>query len=299
MTGIFFKDGQHVVKGQKLYEIDQQQYRAQYEQSIANLNVAKANEARAQQDADRYAELAKNDAIAKQTLDHAVADLQSAKMSVEAAEANVKSVETSLKYSLIFAPLTGTIGISQVKYGASVTPGQTLLNTVSTDDPMAVDFAVDQSQITRFSLLMNRKTSPHDSTFTLKLPGEYSYPQPGQIYLIDRSVDPQTGTIKVRLVFHNINQLLKAGITCNVRVQNDVGQKSMVIPYKSIVEQLGEYFVFTIRNNQAIQRKVILGTKINGNVVVRSGIQIGDSVITEGVQKLRDSIRVSVGPPKK
>ena len=188
VTGIFFQDGQHIAKGQKLYEIDQQQYQAAYQQSIANLNVAKANEAKAQQDAERYSELAKQDAIATQILDHAIADLQAAKMQVEAAQSNVSNVQTNLKYSIIYAPFSGTIGISQVKPGTSVSPGQTLLNTISTDNPMAVDFAVDQSLIARFSLLLQKNTGGQDSTFSLVLPGQYNYTQPGHLILLDRSV---------------------------------------------------------------------------------------------------------------
>ncbi|HLK30649.1 MAG TPA: efflux RND transporter periplasmic adaptor subunit, partial [Puia sp.] len=244
-------------------------------------------------------ELSQKDAIAKQTLDHAVADLQSAKMSVEAAKANVNSVQTNLKYSVIYAPLTGTIGISQVKLGAAVSPGQTLLNSVSTDEPMAVDFAVDQSQISRFAQLLNKKENPKDSTFTLILPGQSTYNLSGHLSLLDRAVDPLTGTIKARLIFSNPKQILRAGITCNVRVQNNTGEKKLLIPYKSVVEQLGEYFVFVVSDNKALQHKVTLGNRINDKIVVRSGIQAGDNVVTEGVQKLRDSAAVQVGPPKK
>lgn len=295
ITAIFFKDGQHVTKGQKLYEIDQQPYQAAYQQSIANLNVAKANQAKAQQDADRYTELAKQDAIAKQTLDHAIADLQSAKMQVEAAKSNVSSVQTNLKYSIIYAPFSGTIGISQVKPGASVTPGQTLLNSISTDNPMAVDFAVDQSQIARFTQLLQNKNNSKDSTFTLILPGSFSYPYPGRLILLDRSVDPLTGTIKVRVVFPDTKQMLRAGITCNIRVRNNAGQKSLLIPYKAVVEQLGEYFAFVVKDNKAIEQKINLGTKINDQVIVTHGLESGDIIVTEGVQKLRDSSEVKVG----
>src|SRR5690349_517425 len=141
ITGIYFKDGQRVSKGMRLYSIDQQQYRASVDQQVANLNVAKANLAKVQQDADRYADLAKKDAIARQTLEHAQADLQASKMQVAAAEAAVRNVNSTLRYSTITSPLTGTIGISQVKLGAAVAPGQTILNTVSSDNPLAVDFA--------------------------------------------------------------------------------------------------------------------------------------------------------------
>ena len=297
ITGIFFKDGQFVKKGMKLYEIDQQQYKAAYEQAIANVHVAEANESKAQQDADRYAELAKQDAIAKQTLDHAVADLESSKKQVEAAKANVSSVETNLKYSIISAPFDGTIGISNVKIGTGVYP-QTLLNTISSDNPMAVDVAVDQVEIPKFTDYLEKGNKVKDSIFTLTLPDGSVYENPGNLVLLDRSVDPQTGTIKARLVFPNPKKLLKPGITTNVRVKHNANENSLLIPYKAVVEQLGEYFVYTANNDRAKQHRVSLGTKINGSVVVRSGLNAGDSVITEGVQKLRDSVAIQVGAPK-
>src|SRR5450432_3589803 len=143
IINIFFKDGQHVSKGVRLYEIDQQQVKAAYDQAIANLNVSKANLSKSQQDADRYTELDRKDAIDRQILDHALADLESSKRQVDAAQANVTDVQTNLKYSVISAPFEGTIGISQVKVGTAVYP-QTLLNSISSDDPMAVDIAIDQ-----------------------------------------------------------------------------------------------------------------------------------------------------------
>ncbi|MBS1932396.1 MAG: efflux RND transporter periplasmic adaptor subunit [Bacteroidetes bacterium] len=297
IINIFFKDGQHVKKGQKLYEIDQQQYKGAYEQAVANLNVAKANLAKSQQDADRYEELAKQDAIAKQTLDHQLADLESAKRQVDAAQANVSTVQTNLKYSIIYAPFDGTIGISQVKVGTSVYQ-QTLLNTVSSDDPIAVDIAISQDEIPHFITYLDKGTNLKDSIFTVVLPDGSVYPYPGNLSLLDRAVDPQTGTIKARLVFPNAKNYLKAGITTNVRVKHNAGESSLLIPYKSVVEQLGEYFVFVVKDNRATQHKVSLGTRINDKIIVRSGVEQGDSIVTEGVQKLRDSSIVRVGAPK-
>ncbi|HTI09703.1 MAG TPA: efflux RND transporter periplasmic adaptor subunit [Puia sp.] len=296
IINISFQDGQYVHKGQRLYEIDQQQYKAAYDQAQANVAVSQANLAKAQQDADRYTDLAKQDAIAKQTLDHQLADLESAKRQLEAAKANVASVQTNLKYSVISAPFDGTIGISQVKVGTSVYP-QTLLNTVSTEDPMAVDIAVDQVEIPFFASYLEKKN--RDSTFSVILPDGSIYPYPGHLVLLDRAVDPQTGTIKARLVFSNPKKILKAGITTNIRVKHGSGDASLLIPYKSVVEQLGEYFVYVVNGGHALQRKVTLGTRITDKIVVKAGVQQGDSVVTDGVQKLRDSIAVHVGPPAK
>jgi RND family efflux transporter MFP subunit len=295
ITGLYFKDGQHVVQGQKLYDIDKQQYQASLDQAIANLNVTKANLARAQQDADRYAGLLKQDAVARQVYDHAMADLETAKMQMEAANSSVRNSQTTVKYATIYAPFTGTIGISQVKIGVLVTANQTLLNTISSDDPMAVDIAVDQKEISRFVQLQNNLSAKNDSVFVLQLPGNFTYPQTGKVSLIDRAVDPQTGTIKTRLVFSNPQSMLKPGMNVNVRIKNNAADSSMVlIPFKAVIEQMGEYFVFTVNDSsQAIQRKLSLGPRINDKVVIRQGLNEGDKIITEGFQRLRDSSKVN------
>jgi RND family efflux transporter MFP subunit len=298
ITGIYFSDGQQVKKGQKLYDIDKQQYEANFNNATANLNVAKSNQDKAQQDADRYNDLLKQDAIAKQVVDHAISDLQSAKMQVAASTATVARAQTDLNYSTIYAPFDGTIGISLVKLGTLVTANQTLLNTVSSNNPMAVDVAIDQKEIVRFEKLQQGST-PTDSVFTLALGDSSIYPQNGSISFIDRAVDPQTGTIKLRLIFPNQDNTLKSGMNGNLRVKNNFGDTGfLMIPYKSVVEQLGEYFVYLANKNKAIQHKVVLGTRINDKVIVKSGLQEGDSVITEGVQKLRDSVAIQLGAPK-
>jgi membrane fusion protein (multidrug efflux system) len=276
----------------KLYTVDQQQYKAVYEQAVANLNSAKANLMKAQQDADRYNELARSDAIAKQVEEHAKADLESAKMQVVAAEKNVNSVQTNLRYSIIEAPFNGIIGISLVKLGSSVTGGQTQLNTISSVDPMAVDFAVDEKQINRFNDLMRNKKGDRDSIFTIILPDGKLYPYPGQISLIDRAVDSQTGTIKMRLVFSNPKNILKPGLTCNVRVKNTSGGNTLLIPFKAVTEQMGEYFVFVVTGNKVSQRKITLGDDINGMVIVKEGLQSGDEVVEDGIQKIKDNSEV-------
>ncbi|MDR3626365.1 MAG: efflux RND transporter periplasmic adaptor subunit [Ignavibacteriaceae bacterium] len=296
LTGINFKDGQHVNKGVKLYGIDQQQYKAAYEQAVANLNAVKANLIRAQQDADRYNDLAKKDAIARQVLEHAQADLQSAKMQVAAAESNVNAVQTNLRNSVIYAAYDGTIGISQVKLGSAVTAGQTLLNTLSSDNPVAVDFGLDEKLITKFINLLQVKAGPKDSTFTLILPDQTVYPYSGHLSFLDRAVDPQTGTIKARIIFPNNNYLLRPGLTCNVRVLNNNTSNSIIIPYKAVSEQMGEYFVFVAKGNKAIQTKVTLGVPINEMVIVKDGLTPGEFVITEGVQKLRDNSPIILAP---
>lgn len=298
ITGIFFQDGQQVRKGQKLYTIDPQQYRAGYDQAVANLNVQKANLNRAQKDADRYNTLAQQDAVAKQLVDNANATLEAAKMQVEASQATIRQVATNLKYTTIYAPLDGTIGISQVRLGAAVAPGSTPLNTISSDNPISADLQVDASEIPRFMKLQSQKTSGQDSTLVLMMPDGSQYKYPGSVRIIDRAVDPQTGTLRVRIAFPNPDKQLKVGVNANVRVKNSTGKPQLLIPYQAVTEQMSEYFVFVVGDSSKVtQKKVTLGARINDKVIVKDGIKEGEVVVTEGTQKVREGAKVRISQP--
>lgn len=298
ITGIHFKEGSKVKKGQKLYTIDQQQSEAAYQQALANLSLQEANLDKARKDVERYRELDKHEAIAKQQLDYAEAAYSAAQQQVVAAKAAVRSVQTNVRYTTIVAPFDGTIGISQVRLGASVSPGQTLLNTISTDNPMAVDISVDQSEIPRFTLLLSKKgTSKIDSTFRLEFDNRL-YPETGEISFLDRAVDPQTGTIKMRIVFPNPDFKLRAGMSGSLLVLSNASEKSIVIPHKAVNEQLGEFFVYLVDSAKATQRKVELGAQVGRNIIVKDGLQVGEIVITEGIQNLREGTPVSVSSPE-
>lgn len=297
ITGIYFQDGQKVSKGQRLYSIDAQVYNANYQQSIANLQVQESNLMKAQKDADRYHELEKHDAIAKQQVDYAEASLEAAKRQLAAARAAVNSVRANVSFSTITAPFAGTIGISNVKVGAAVVAGQSILNTVSTDNPIAVDFAVDQQEIYRFAQMQQQKSDPKDSIFTIAF-GTDVYPYPGTISLIDRAVDAQTGTIKTRLVFPNDKDLLKPGMNTSVKVKNNTAVQSIIIPYKAVNEQLGEFFVYVAGDsNKVTQKKVVLGKQVQNNIIVKEGLKQGDKIVVEGMQKLREGSVITTTPP--
>mgnify|MGYP001228044718 CR=1 FL=1 len=296
ITGIYFKDGDKVVKGQRLYSIDQQLYNANYQQAVANLAVQQTNLDKAQKDADRYHELDKQEAIAKQQVDYADAALEAARKQVDAARANVNAVRANVNFATIAAPFSGTIGISQVRTGTAVVAGQTVLNTISTDDPMAVDFSVDQKDIYRFTQLQ-AGSQKGDSTFSIAF-GNEVYPRFGKIYLIDRAVDPQTGTIKTRLAFPNDKKMLKAGMSTTVRIQNGAGTKMLTIPYKAVVEQLGEFYVYLVGDSSKVtQRKVELGKQVGPSIIIKDGLQDGDRIVVQGVQNLREGAVVSVAAP--
>ncbi len=297
ITGVHFKDGDRVRKGQLLYSIDAQLYAANYQQAVAGLKVQEANLNKAQKDANRFHELDKNDAVAKQLVDNADAALEVARKQADASRANIQAVQTNVKYTKVYAPFDGVIGISAVKTGAAVTAGQTLLNSVSSDKELAVDFNIDQKEIYRFTKFMNEKPTVTDSIFTLAF-GNDIYPYPGKISLLDRAVNPQTGTIKARLIFPNNKNLLIAGMNGTVRVKNNGAAQSILIPYKAVTEQLGEFFVYVPNDsNKVSQRKLILGKQIGINVIVKEGLKDGEKVVVEGVQNLREGAMINTTTP--
>jgi membrane fusion protein, multidrug efflux system len=329
VTGIFFSEGTRVRKGQKLYEIDKSIYQDAYDQAVSNVKVAQGNYQQAKQDADRYTYLNNHNAIAKQILDHAVIAEQNSENQVKAAEDALRSAKTNLSFATIYAPFDGTIGFSQVKLGNLVTVGTTLLNTISTIDPIAVDFLINEKQLPHYEELQHPKKPHPDSLFTFLMPDNSLYPYTGEISVIDRAVDPQTGSIRVRLVFPNPNLTLKAGISCVVREHNSDTSPQLLIPGKAVVEQMGEFFVFVARDTiltastdsikkndadtarkkeadpsqqkpslHAFQKKVKVGRVIDSNQIILSGIQEGDQIVLDGVQAIHDGSEITTTTKK-
>ncbi|WP_242919147.1 efflux RND transporter periplasmic adaptor subunit [Pontibacter liquoris] len=295
ITNIFVQDGQRVTKGQKLYEIDRTRYQAAYQQAKANLQSAQANLERNQKDLQRYETLEAREAIAKQQVDYARTNVQTAQAQVAAARAQVSSAANELSYAIITAPFDGVIGISNVRVGAQVSPGQPLLNTIYSMAPIAADFVINEQEVPRFANYMSNPKAQPDSLFTIALNNGQVYPHVGKLITVDRSIGRQSGTTTVRVEFPNPERQLIPGMTVDVRVLNqDIGQQ-VVIPYKAVTEQLGEYFVYVIQGDSVHQQNVQLGTRFNGNVVVREGLAADQNIVLEGIQKLREGAKVQVG----
>ncbi|MEJ7558180.1 MAG: efflux RND transporter periplasmic adaptor subunit [Pedobacter sp.] len=298
VTAIFVSDGQKVVKGQKLYEIDRTKYIATYNAAKADVAVSKSNRDKAKKDADRYTRLAEQDAVARQRVDYALTDLANAASQVAAAQAQLSSAANDLQRATIVSPLTGTIGISQVKLGALASPGTTLLNTVSTNNPIAVDITVNQAEIPRFTRLQNTSSAVKDSLFSVQLQDGSIFKGQGRIVAIDRAVDPQTGTIRVRISYPNPQGRLISGMTVNLKALNMSSGRQLVIPYKAVQEQLGMFNVYVVGDSsKAEARNVKLGKQFGQSVVVSSGLNPGDVIVVEGVQNVKPGAKVQAGTP--
>jgi membrane fusion protein (multidrug efflux system) len=297
ITGMFFEEGQPVYKGQKLYVIEQSKYSAAYANAEANLQIAKSNFDKAKKDADRYSKLGEQGMTTKQKVDYSETDLENAKNQVASAEAELKRAGNDLMHTTITAPFDGTIGISMVKLGTFITAGQTQLNTISSDDPIAVDFAISEKEIGRFMTLKQLKFNKNDSLFTIALPDKSIYPFSGSIELFDRAVDPQTGTLKIRLKFPNTKRTIRAGMTCIVKVLNKNPEKLVLIPNKALVEQMGEFFVYVADKDTARQHKVTVGAQVNSNIIITSGLTPGEKIVVDGIQKLKNGVAIQLAPP--
>jgi len=294
ITGIYFTEGRSVRAGEKLYEIDRRKYQATYEGISSGVKIAEANLEKVRRDADRYSDLAQKDAIAKQMLDNALTDLKNARQQLDAANSELIKARADFEYSLIKAPFDGTLGFSRVKLGALVTPGQTLLNTISSDDPMGVDFEINETELRRFRELEGGAVSKNDTTFRILLADNSMFPYPASISVIDRAVNPQTGTIRVRVTVPNSERMLKPGMSCKVLVINAEAGQKLLIPYKAVMEQLSEYFVFRVDGKKVRQVKVTLGPVVNSDVIVLHGLAKDDTIVVDGLQKLHDGSEVLI-----
>jgi membrane fusion protein (multidrug efflux system) len=145
--------------------------------------------------------------------------------------------------------------------------------------------------------MQKNKAAGIDSTFSITLPDNSVYPFYGELSVIDRGVDPQTGTIKIRLVFPNHERSLRTGMNCKINVLGGNSGEQLVIPYKAVIEQMGEFFVYLIDSMKVKQVKIIPGSNLGDQIVVRQGVKPGDKIVLEGLQKVHNGSMVQIGSP--
>lgn len=297
ITSIVVADGAYVRKGQKLYEIDRTRYAAEVDQASANLRIAESNYDRISKDLERYRKLAEQDAIARQTLDYAETDLSNQAAQVEAARAALTTAKTNLQRSTIVAPFDGAVGISQVRNGALVTGGTTLLNTVSSISPIAVEFQINETEIPRIQELQNDGSSTY---LEVRLPDGSVLQEQGRISTIDRAIDRSTGTLTVRANFPNSRNTLRAGMNLTMRISSESAEEKAVIPQLAVIEQLGSYNVFVVSDSSTAQfQQVRLGLKFDDRIVVEEGLSVGQQVIVDGANNVTNGDKIVIENKRK
>lgn len=289
LQAILAKDGSLVKKGQPLYEIDKSRYEAAYNQAQAALEQAKADLAQKQRDLARYQDLLKHDAIAKQTVDQASTAVKTSEANLAAAKAALAKAGTDLSHSVLKAPVSGKLGIAQVKIGDIINAGQTLVNTIVNDDPIYADFNVPQAETGVFSK-SNSSVSYH-----LQLADSSVYPEPGKLLVINNMVDPTTGTLQIRLEFPNHHGELRSGMNAIVQVSHPSSAGAVAIPTKSLIQTLAETSVYVISDADVIRdQQVQAGATIDNGLTLVKGLQAGQRIVVNGLQQAHPGDTVNV-----
>ncbi|NIG55240.1 efflux RND transporter periplasmic adaptor subunit [Chitinophaga sp. Cy-1792] len=297
LDAIVAPDGSRVGKGQVLYQIEKSRYTAVMNQSAASVEQAQADLALRQRDYDRYNNLLQHDAISRQTVDQANTALLTAKANLAAAKAAVARAATDVNHSTVKAPVSGKIGIAQIRVGDIVNAGQTLINTIVNEDPMYVDFDVPQYRMQEF---LGLKQRPGDFKFYLQFTNGERYSVPGTILTINNIVDATTGTVKVRLQFPNKEGLLTSGMSLVVLMQYNTSASQLAIPAKAIVQNLSETSVMLLTKDNVIKQQGIQpGAVTDTMLIVNGGLNAGDRIVVDGLQKVRpgDTVNIAGATP--
>jgi RND family efflux transporter MFP subunit len=288
-----YKEGSLVKKGQILFEIDSRPSQASLEQAQGNLAQAKAQEVKARQDVERDKPLAAARAIAQSQLDGEMQALVAAQAFVRAQEAQVQLARINTGFTKVRSLIDGIAGIANGQIGNLVGP-TTILTTVSQINPAKVYFALGEGQYFKFAKLINNAAiglpipARDRRPLQLILSDGTIYNQPGQLYLADRQIDPQTGTIRVAATFPNPNGILRPGQFGRIRAQTDLVTNALVIPQLAVNEVQGSYQVAVLGpGNKAEVRSVKVGPRVGPDWVIESGLKAGDQVIVQGIQKVR------------
>ena len=301
-------------------DLAQAQQRTDVLEAQAQLADAQATLTRANQDVARLTPLAKEKAVTEQDLDAALATQKSATATVDARTANLRNLEAAVKYTIerakaevsaseakvtqakldlsycdIYAPISGVIGFLQVDEGNLVGRGDaTLLATMSASDPLLVDFSVSEVEYLKLTDPATVGKRKGQLSFDLILSDESKHPYPGTFRVLDRTVDPTTGTLKAEAAFPNPGSYLRPGQFARVRVAVAERENAILIPQKAIQELQGVKTVMVVDDqNKVAVRTVKVGDKADKDIVILEGLNGGERVIVEGMQKVRPGGQVT------
>jgi membrane fusion protein, multidrug efflux system len=313
LSGIHFKDGQMVKKGDLLFTIDRRPFQIALEQMKANLAQARANLAFTEADLQRGQQLLSNKTITEQVFDQRTQAKRVAEAAVAAQEAMVHSAELDLEqYSELHSPIDGRIGDRRVAVGNLVTGGTggatTLLATIVSVDPIRFEFSFDEAsylRYVRFATSSQDVASLHGNVpVTLKLIDEKDFPHQGKIDFVDNVIDRSSGTIRGRAVFDNADGIFTPGMFGRVRVPGSPPYAALLIPDAAIGTEQARKFVLVVDDGDVARQKYItVGQLDDGLRVVKDGLAATDRVIVNGLMRARPGQKVSpqqegAPPPK-
>jgi membrane fusion protein (multidrug efflux system) len=294
----FFEEGAFVKKDALLYQIDPSSYQAAFEEAKATLQNAEALVESTRLKSERYADLVKIDGVSKQDMEDAKTSYLQAVASVEAKKAALQTARINLEYTKIKAPISGRIGTSSVTVGALVTANQTTaLATIRTLDPIYVDLTQSSTQLLKLRALLEQQGIKQGSTkLALKLEDGSVYKQNGTLQFQEIAVDESTGSVTLRATFPNPDGVLLPGMYVRTLVDEAVNSAAILVPQQAIQrDPKGNATALIVTADNKVEKRVVVTERAIGDTwLVNSGLNAGDRVIVEGVNKVRvgDVVRV-------
>ena len=296
-----FTEGSVVRQGQTLYQIDPSIYSAQQAQAAANLQSARASAVAARTRAQRYAPLAKMEAISKQDYTDALAQARQADASVAQNSAALRTAQINMRFTRVPAPISGRISLSNVTEGALVTANQAApLATITRLDPVFVDIQQSAAALLnlRQALSQGGGAVPTSAQVRLKLPDGSMYGYTGTVQFSEVIVDQGTGTVTVRARFPNPQSLLLPGMYVTAQFAQAVQTSAILVPQQAVTrDPQGAATVFVVGpGNRAVQRTIVADRTLGSNWVVTGGLAPGEKVITQGTANLKDGAPIKPVP---
>jgi membrane fusion protein, multidrug efflux system len=295
-----YEDGRQVKSGQLLFQIDDRDYKAALDQALGALARQQANLKKNQLDLARYRPLAAEGAVSRQELDDATQATRASQAEVESAQAAVETAKLNLGWTQVVSPIDGIAGIAPVQIGDLVTPS-TILTAVSQVDPIKVNFPISEQEYLRYAdrIKEHQRTgrAKDESDLELILGDGTLYKYPGHFYRVNRQIDIQTGTIEVQGLFPNPEAILRPGQYAKVRAATETRRNALLVPQRAVQETQGQYQVAVVgEDNTVALRTIKPGDRVGSLWIISEGLNPGERVITEGLQKVKDGMEVIPQP---
>jgi len=310
-----YQEGAFVKKGQLLFEIDPRPFQAALDQTEGQLAQAKAALAnavavqrRTELDVNRYTPLAKEQAASQQDLDNAVqnnlaaiATVETAKAQIKTSEAAVETANINLEFTRLVAPIDGIAGQAQLQVGALANPSSGPVTSVSTVNPIKAYFTVGEPQYLawrkRFPSEASRLEADKNLRLQLILADGSTYAHEGSFYFADRQVNESTGAIRLAGLFPNPDNILRPGGYGKVRAVIRLQHDALLVPQRAVSQLQGGYQVAVVDGNNKVSiRTVKVGDRVGSEWVIADGINRGERIVVEGVQKLHAGATVNPRP---
>ncbi len=295
-----FREGSFVTQGTVMYEIDRKPLEAALARAKADLATADAALAKANNDVARYTPLVAKQAVSQQELDDAKSAQDASRSQVEAGKAAVEKATLDLSYTRVTAPISGLAGTTLVKPGNLVGRGEnTLLVTISQIDPILFRVGVTEADYLRLARRegAQNNASPKLGGIQLTLGDGSVYPHTGRVNVVDRAVDPTTGTLGVQIEFPNPSRVLRPGQYGRVRALLDTKPQALLVQQRAVQELQSLYSVAIVgADNKVAFRTVKVGQKVDGLWLIEEGLKPGEKVVVEGLQRIREGLTVVAKP---